>query len=165
MNCKKAQELILTDYLDNQMNEEERIGVKLHLAHCRNCEEFFLAAKKTVFDPFAGLEKKAPPEFVWFRIKENIPVKAQRRASFAAYLLEKLRPLVYNPRPALAVLTAVSIVVLAGVMARIQLNNQEFSLVNTKGQIEYFSRSIEAPADVIASEEIGFGTQIEKYFL
>ena len=45
-NCKKSQELMLTDYLDDQMTAKEKARIEEHLESCRKCREFSIAARK-----------------------------------------------------------------------------------------------------------------------
>ena len=46
MNCKKAQELMLTDYLDDEISEKEKARIEEHLESCQKCREFSIDAKK-----------------------------------------------------------------------------------------------------------------------
>ena len=62
MNCEKIKELILTDYIDNEMDDEERIRLNIHFAHCQECKEFFETVRNTVVKPFSSVKKIDSPK-------------------------------------------------------------------------------------------------------
>ena len=165
MNCKKIQELLLTDYLDNQMNEKEKKSVDDHLAYCRDCARFSIAARKVSSGLFVDVKKSHPPEFIWQRIKESIIAEQKRKTGFAANLFERLKAVLYIPKPAMAVASAITLIVIVGIMAKLIVNSQLAVRAGTQEQSEYSDYSMEIPADVSANGEAIFGTLIEKYFL
>ena len=61
MNCEKIKELIITDYIDNEMSDEKRIRLNIHFSRCQECKEFFETVKNTVVKPFANAKKIEPP--------------------------------------------------------------------------------------------------------
>ena len=91
MNCKKIQDLILTDYLDDQISEKEKRPIEEHLSHCRFCRDFAAAARKVGAGLFTNLDKVGPPEFVWRRIRENIIAQQRKKETFAAKFFEKIK--------------------------------------------------------------------------
>ncbi|MBM4128995.1 MAG: zf-HC2 domain-containing protein, partial [Nitrospira sp.] len=62
MNCEKIQELILTDYLDGEIDKRQEEFIKQHLATCIGCQEFLSIAQKTVVEPFLNAGKVTPDE-------------------------------------------------------------------------------------------------------
>ncbi len=155
MNCKEARELIFTDYLDGQLDAGRKLRVDLHLAHCGQCNELFAGLKKTAMEPFIGLDKPQPPEFIWQKVKETIQAEQEERVSVFAVLWEKVKSAVYIPRPAFVIATVVTMILLFAIT---------FSF-KPQGKIEYFAYSTENPAEVFTNNGIGFGTSIEQYFL
>jgi len=159
MNCRDCQELILTDYLDNQMEKGEREKIEGHLSSCPGCREFAFNARKTVMEPFEHAQRPQPPESVWHNIKEAI--SDERSVEDRISLLDKLRNFIAIPKPAMAF---VMIVVLL-VAVKLTVNSQWQRMETAKGAIEDISYVIDEIAYL--SEENGFDelTDIEEYFL
>ncbi len=91
MNCKNVEDFILTDYLDGQMDEEQKRRIGKHLASCVHCREYELAARKTVITPFNNSEKVNPPAELWYKIKEQIEEEEQQEAVEVGWEQELLR--------------------------------------------------------------------------
>ena len=58
MKCKKIQEIILTDYLDGQLDEKQRSSLGRHLAECKSCKEFSTYAVKNIAGLFFLYEEE-----------------------------------------------------------------------------------------------------------
>ena len=159
MNCEKIQELILTDYLDGQLDAKCKDLVDQHLAGCPGCKEFSGIVGRSVFEPFLKAESLRPPEQVWFSIKENIAAEQPGRSNVFANFLENFQNSVRIPRPAIAFVTAMTLVIVVGTLTRFASH----APVNTNEQVEYMAQMIDASGDVAADD--GFGTDEEKYFL
>ena len=80
MECKKAQERLITEYLDKEMDMSEREGIKQHLSECLDCREFLRAVQKTSVIPFEGAGTLQPDGTVWQRIQEKIEEEGARSA-------------------------------------------------------------------------------------
>jgi predicted anti-sigma-YlaC factor YlaD len=165
MNCKKAQELILTDYLDGQMDNKSNILLEEHMANCRTCKEFCATAKKVGDKLLAAVDRVNPPEFVWRRVKESIIVEQRKKAAFPAKFFEKIRYAFYIPNPALAFATIFALILVFGAITRLTVHDRAMLNVSGQEQAEYLDYSGDIIADVSANDEAGFGTSIEKYFL
>jgi len=165
MNCEKIKELILTDYIDNEMNDVERTRLNVHFARCPGCKEFFETVKNTVVKPFTNAKKIEPPGFIWYRVKEAIMAEEQKKLGFVARLLEKLKAVFYIPRPALAMSTIMVLAVIVVLMTTLKFSNKEALETNREDQAEYSTYSIETPVSVLLNNDEGFGTLVEKYFL
>jgi anti-sigma factor RsiW len=164
MTCKKIKELILTDYIDNQMNEEDSIHLNIHLANCHECKEFLEAVKNTAVKPFANSKKIAPPEFLWQRVKESIMAEDQKQPNLVDSILERLKSVFSMPRPAFAISTIMALVLIVALTVNFKFNQQALE-INREGQIEYSNYSVEAPVSVFLNNNGGFGTLVEEYFL
>ncbi len=165
MNCKKIKELILTDYIDNQMCEKDKTCLESHFVYCRECRDFFTAVKKAAVEPFINTKQNTPPEFIWERIKASIFAGQKEKIGFSANLKERLKGIFYIPKPVLVMSTitiATLIIVLFGVL---KFANKETSQISMEEQAEYSIYSMEAPASTILNNDNGFGTLVEKYFL
>jgi len=165
MDCEKIRELILADYIDNAMSDEGRIRLNIHLAHCQECKEFCETAKNTIVKPFANVKKIEPAGFIWYRVKEAIIAKQQKKLGFAASLLEKLKSVFSIPRPALAMSTLMALVLVVVLTAVLRFSNKEVLGISGEEQAEYFIYSIETPVSVFLNNDGGFGTLVEKYLL
>jgi anti-sigma factor RsiW len=165
MNCEKIKELILTDYIDNEMNDEEKIRLNIHFALCHECKEFFDMVKSTVAKPFANLKKIEPPGFIWHRVKEAIIAKQQKKLGFVASILEKLKSVFCIPKPALAMSTIMALVLIVVLTNTLRFSNKEALETNREDQAEYSTYSIETPVSALLNNNGGFGTLVEKYFL
>jgi anti-sigma factor RsiW len=117
MNCEKIQELILTDYSDNELKHPIKRDVEAHLKSCQQCKEFEIALRKTAITPFQGIEDVQPPEFVWHRIKEDIQKDTQKETSFVDTVVERLKKVFFLPSPAL-VYASITIIILSAVVFR-----------------------------------------------
>lgn len=167
MKCKRVKELILTDYLDGQANEEQKKNIEKHLASCGLCNEYELAVRETAFDPFINAERQNPPESAWHKIKEQIEEEQQRQGLTSPFadLIRRINPFVYVPKPALAVATIV--IVLFVVIAIIKLPSEisEVVKVDTDNQIECMNYLLGVFDQDSITENNDFGTSIEEYFL
>ena len=101
MDCKKIQEYIITDYIDDQMGDKQKSLIDQHLAHCHVCEEFLISLKNGAVNPFRIGQKFVPDEFLWSRIKRTIEEVQERQEGkgFIPDFWEKLRFVFYIPRP------------------------------------------------------------------
>jgi predicted anti-sigma-YlaC factor YlaD len=67
MKCKKIQEIIFTDYIDNELGEKERAAIDGHLAVCKECR-LVRESLEAVVRPFRDSETALPPDALWGRI-------------------------------------------------------------------------------------------------
>ncbi len=167
MKCRKVRDLILTDYLDGQANEEQKKNVEKHLASCKLCNEYELAVKKAAFDPFINAERQNPPEAAWHKIKEQIEEEQQRpgiTSSFAD-LVRRINPFVYVPKPALAVATIVIVLFVVVAIIKLPSENIEVVKLDSDNQIECMNYLLEVFDLDSMTENNDLGTSIEEYFL
>jgi len=162
MNCKKVQELILTDYLDNQMEAGEKLFLESHLARCADCREALAAARKVTDELFAGAQQLNPPDFLWQQVKKSIIAQESKRRSFVADFFARLRPVVYVRKPIFAVAVMIMLVLIAGTTITLRING---GAAVKSGQIEYSYYSMGEPVDQPVDDEADFGTSVEQYFL
>lgn len=165
MNCKKIKELILTDYIDNEMSDKERMYFNIHLARCPRCREFVDAVKNAVVKPFTNVKKIDPPKSIWIRVKESIMVEQQEKLGFITSISEKLKNVFYIPTLALAVSTIMALVIIATLTTTSRFSNEEALKTGREDQSEYSAYSIETPVGAVLNNDGGFGTLVEEYFL
>ncbi|MEE9605655.1 MAG: zf-HC2 domain-containing protein [Candidatus Scalindua sp.] len=165
MNCKKVKELILTDYLDGQVNEEQKRQIEKHLASCGPCKEYELLAKKTVIDPFNNAKRIRPSEVVWHKIKEQIEEEQQELASPFADLIRRIKSFLYVPKPAFVVATIMVVLLIIVTIIKLPSEKQEIVKVSPEKQIECMTYLLRVFNQDSTNETNGFGTSIEEYFL
>jgi hypothetical protein len=72
MDCKKIQELLLTDYVDKERGKSLRRKVKRHLDNCPECAAFFEKVKDVSAAGELMRPDERPPESVWEGIKDRV---------------------------------------------------------------------------------------------
>ncbi len=166
MKCKKVKDMILTDYLDEQLNEDQKKNIEEHLSSCGICREYELAARKTVIEPFNNVEKQNPPEAAWHKIKEQIKEEnRQGLTSPFADLIRRINPFVYATKPALAVVTIVIIIFVATAIIKLPSENSEVVKVDPDNQIECMNYLLGVFDQDSMNGNNDFGTSIVEYFL
>lgn len=182
MNCEKIQELILTDYADNQMPQEQKSQLEKHLAGCIHCREFAQVVQAKVLQPFELAERLAPAESVWNKIKEELTeeevvpkgsfrefvrfIGSLQTLRYAAYLfsviivLMSLTVLTVKRTPDKTKLVAQTTTPVTVVQNEVQ---EEFP-IEQYGE-EYLAYMVEEFEGNYASYNDGYGTAIEEYFL
>jgi anti-sigma factor RsiW len=166
MNCKKIRELILTDYIDGQADANEKMAVESHAALCPGCKEFLTAAAAVGPCRVPAKDEEYSADLIWQRVKCEISAPKEKRAGIFAYLSGKMRFAGYMPRPAFALATAFTLVLVLGMAAKLAVNN--INPHNAAAPYEYSDGSDPlsgAATAVSADEEEGFGTSLESYFL
>ena len=162
MNCEQIRDIILTDYLDNQLEESKKIEIDNHLAACKACKEFRDTAKKTVIEPFANTKQAQPPAFLWEAIKAAVESKSKPRRFNP---LEDLLRLLHLPRTIFTLSSALALSLIALVLVKspnffIQLQNQQLAKAYLNEQIEYFSSD---NGNAQEGDSVNLSTDIEKY--
>ena len=166
MDCKRAQDLILTDYLDGQkMPVALKEGFQKHMALCPSCQAFKALAEKAVMSPFDGSIKEEVPQEVWQNIKAEILQQEESswRNVFNEFL-EKLK-IVLFPKPTLAFASAVSFLLVIMLFMRVVPVGKSYdsAQIDSQGQMEYSTYLMEYAG---TSQEVseGYGTDIEEFF-
>lgn len=162
MNCKKIQELLITDYPDNQLTQKERKTVEEHLSACQTCREYESIVRSTVMQPFENAERLQPhQDFIWTKIKEKI--RKEEKPVFG--FLGRILPKIYFPKPAFALSTIAALTVALFFVGRMNVTTQtrqentQLAKAAIEDQITYFANGNGS------DESISFGTSIEEYFL
>ena len=162
MNCKKFQEVILTDYADDQLNEADRNEISNHLMICKSCREFDQVTKKLTLEPFLDSKTSQPPEILWEHIKKTVEPKLKDPVfnPFFETLLHRLS----LPRSIFALSSVLTIFLIALVLFRSpqffkNLENQQLSHAYLEEQVEYFSGSTQS------DDSTNLNAAIENYLL
>jgi anti-sigma factor RsiW len=166
MKCDKVQELILTDYLDAQVNEEQKTNIEKHLESCTDCKEYELAARETVITPFNRVEKLRPPEATWDKIRNQLEKEEEQleeRTNPFANLIRGIKSVFYIPKPAFAVATVA--IVLLVLVSVIKLPSEKIAKLSTADQIGCIDYLLGAFNEESTDDNNYFETSVEEYFL
>jgi len=160
MNCKKIQELILTDFLDDEANARLHKQVKQHLKSCYKCREFEQQVRKTCSQPFAETKEIQPPENVWFNIKER--VAESEPLGFMAELKNYLDNAIFSPKPAIAIVSLAMILLVTFTLARIPIVRRQQVTAYIEEQVNFL---VELEPSNDENGYIDLGTSIEEFLL
>lgn len=167
MKCEQFQELILTDYLDEQLTAGRKAAVEGHLSSCEDCRQLAEAARKLAVEPFRHAGKVTlSQEEVWRRVKDKILSETPgQRTNPVAEFLEKLKDLLAVPNPAFSAAMALIMILAAGLFVVTFRQPEQYVRVPV---LEETTQSIAYVINEIAGEDDangGYGTAIEEYFL
>ncbi|MBF0571966.1 MAG: hypothetical protein HQL12_08880 [Candidatus Omnitrophica bacterium] len=164
MNCKKAQESILTDYIDARIEDKQKNLIDQHLIYCRTCKNFLISIKKEVINPFISVPRVVPDESLWTRIKQTIEVEELQQVKLALVpgFWERWKSAVHIPRPAFALATIVTMVFMISSTGQLFFSGPVVK-INGQDQVEYLSSLIDE--SVVMNISNDSRTPIEKYFL
>ncbi|MCM8787466.1 MAG: zf-HC2 domain-containing protein [Candidatus Omnitrophica bacterium] len=85
MKCKKVKRLLLTDYIDNEIDEKIKEVVDKHLIACRNCFNFKNDLEKKL-SVLKTTKQITAPDFLWYNFKEKLEATKETK--------QKLFPLI-----------------------------------------------------------------------
>lgn len=166
MNCKKIQKQILTDYIDEQIGQDQKRLIEDHLSSCVHCREFAETAKTSIISPFFNIEKVVPSDQVWLNIKESIEQEpVNENLGYYEDFFRRLKDMIAPKRLAYA-LAGVFVIILVA-MAAIKINQplQEIAVRETQQESEAITYLVKAIQDDELDENGDYGTAIEEYFL
>ncbi len=167
MKCEYVKELILTDYLDEQLGKEQKAQIEKHLTVCKGCKEYELLTRAAVVEPFNNLERHNPPEAAWHKIREQIEeeLPLQEPKNSFADLIRKVKTFLYIPKPAFVVTTIIVLLLVVITVMKLQPEDQKIVKVNPESQIECITYLISVFDQETVNGNDDFGTSIEELFL
>ncbi len=166
MKCDKVQKLIITDYLDGQVNEEQKTNIEKHLASCVRCREYELTAREEVITPFNNIEKLSPPKTTWDKIRKQIEKdQLQERKNPFADLIRGIKPALNIPKPAFAIASVAIILLVIVTVIKLPSDNQKVVKMSTEERIECMTYLLGEFNEELVDEGNDFGDSVEEYFL
>ena len=158
--CDQMRPILLTDYIDNELDENTRRSIDEHLLECHECRaivdrvraDMFLIAKES-------LGKKAPPH-LWASIAKDIESES-RVKNGASDFLKTLRDRLTIPRLAPALVGIILLVLSTSFF----LYTRHAGQAARAGEYEYTADMLGSGEFSPDSENEGLGTPIEEYFL
>jgi len=167
MECKKIEELLLTDYPDGEVRGRVKNKVEEHLRTCFECRQFEHTLRRAVIEPFKNSIRIKPRGTVWNRISEAIVLEERRKSeSFLGKIQDFLQRIFSMPRVAYTLATVITAVFILTVMViKFQPSDHKVVSVQPTEEIEYLTYLVEEAEYFLADENGGYSTGIEEYFL
>jgi len=164
MKCRDIQDMILTDYLDGQIDPKKKGIVESHLKECAACREFLVTATEAVIKPFDHSESRVPPESIWQGIQDVIHREQEVEVSNPFYdVLERMKVLLTMPRTMRAMATvAVVLLITVTLFKGINYRQQQIARASQE-EMEYLSY-LSGTSEMLDGNG-GYDTDIEAYFL
>lgn len=161
MNCKKIQELLITDYIDGEMNAKMRKDILNHLATCNKCKQFEENLKQKAITPFKAADRQHPPDYIWENVKNRITKDEQTISEkIDITVMNKLSGIFKTLKPAFAVSAAAITILMIVLVVRFPLTGN--------GKLDtYIAEQAEFMVNLDSDESgvNGLGTSIEEYLL
>jgi len=162
LQCKKIQELLQADYLDQELDQQDAQLIKEHLAQCSECSgmEKALQAQRSLFQ---GVKSQPVPERIWSNISEAIVTEGlKQKERFIPGIFERLRGMIFVRRPAMVLATSLfSVIIILAFFANLAIQNQV--LLNKQNAAESIAGYSLNGKNGYALDDLG--TSIEEYFL
>ena len=171
MNCKKIQDLLMTDFLDGELEGSRRQQIDDHLKTCPACLEVKQHILEASVHPFQGLTQIKPPKSVWEKIEgrldqeERQPVMMRKIAHLVETTREGCAKIFSLPKPVLAVaLGAILVVVVFATLKLPVYHQQEITGTYLAQEMSYLHQLGNAKVELV-DENGSLGTAIETLFL
>ncbi|MCX5667315.1 MAG: zf-HC2 domain-containing protein [Candidatus Omnitrophica bacterium] len=159
MNCKRAEKLILTDYIDGNLKGRALEEIELHIRSCPGCHAL-AQDLKAAGKLFRAVPRQEAPSEVWRKIRDEISAAPVRRyfpeiaLEYARYHLSHLKP---------AIVMAGAAVLLLFVLATMRLMPHKDYLEAAIQQDDI--AAISYGSDEEDGSEYDLGTPAEMFFL
>ena len=172
MKCEQIKDLILTEYVDGQMDCSEKSQLEEHLKTCSACREFAQTVQKDLVTPFTDVPVPEVPEKVWHNIKEAITEEEVPQPGWKEVVsflgnLKALRQAAYF-LAGFVIVIGVAMILLKPAPSpdRVVVNNTVAGTVAEEAVAETYLAALDTDLDdVYTYVEEGYGTAIEEYFL
>jgi hypothetical protein len=158
--CDHFKDLILTDYIDKELDKTVAESLESHLLDCNDCRAFFKDVKNNVALPFQQAPQQLVPAELWSAIKESIEDANQVRDPLADFI-DRLKGFIVFPKM-VPVFASVILMFLAG---SVTLNTIQVQQAKDRDQGEYLVSLLSPTSLATSSDRNDGGTPIEHYFL
>jgi hypothetical protein len=161
--CEHFKDLILTDYIDGELDKSLAGSLESHLLDCSDCRAFLKEVKDNAaifpVSCSADMVRQPVPVGLWSTIKQRIEHENQEDP--LADFIDKLKGLIVFPR-LVPIFASFVLMLLAG---SVTLNTIQIQQTKEKDQGEYLV-SLLSPTDASSQTDNNEGTTpIEHYFL
>ncbi len=166
MNCENYQELILTDYLDVQLDQKKKQEVERHFLSCSSCRELAENAFQMTVQPFQKAQRSTLSESaVWQKLQERIEQESAASPSSRRVFgwPERIKSIFNLPQPVFAGFALILLVSLALFTGAVRKNQMAKKVTTEEVQsLAYVMDEINVDVDEVNGD---YGTSIEDYFL
>jgi anti-sigma factor RsiW len=157
-DCKKIKDLILTDYVDSQLDNSIKGQVEAHLSQCESCRSFAQEVESHLVVPFEKAQLQEVPSEVWESIKQKVSQESQPQG--IKDLIQGWIEGFNFPRFVPAVASFVMFVCISSAV----LLNWQTKQAQIQEQGSYVEFMLSSAASN-AKDSYDLGTPIEQYFL
>ena len=158
--CHDIRDLILTDYIDNQLEGAIKERLERHLRQCSACQAFAKEVKNDLVRPFEKASRQEVPEHLWSNIQEKILQQGHAQEGFLDRLREWVGAITL-PRLIPAV-CSFAMLVFVGSMV---FFHQQTTQARDQEQVLYLASVLNSAGTMGHTGSKDFGTPIETYFL
>jgi len=159
-NCKNFKDLILTDYIDGQLDIALKEQVESHLHQCASCQSFAREVKENLIVPFEKASHQEVPSYLWRQIQEKIYEESSSRLGVLDVMRGWIKGITF-PR-LVPVFCSFMMFFLIGTTF---LYNQQAKLAQDQERGSYLAFILTSSTAVSPVGGNDLGTPIEKYFL
>ncbi len=165
MNCKQAQDLILSGYLDGLLDKDQVCELSNHLKKCACCKEVLSFSEKMLVEPFENSISVNPPEELWLKIEKRIKLdncELSENIQLWEFLSRKLQIL----KP-ISVAVCVSLIVFIAYFITQTINFRKQREMQARESLkkDVISSFINEYSQQNIKKDINFYTAVEEYFL
>ena len=159
-NCKRIKDLILTDYIDNQLDSSSKDQVENHLLSCKTCQNFAMEVKERLMEPLASTFRQELSSEIWETLKQKIFQEQTKKQGLGDWILGWIGSISF-PR---LVPVLVSLVMVVFISSTIFLNWQT-KQAQDQEQGAYVEFMLSSATVSNHGDNHDLGTPIEQYFL
>ncbi len=160
-SCKRFRRVILTDYIDVELDSQMKTRIEEHLNECVGCRSFAEEVKSRLMLPFKELKPVPVPETLWPAIKEKICERREYSENRKESLLARLKGYFCLPRLSPVLVGFILLILISSLV----FYNQQIKLVKEKERADYLSSLLGTTGAFLGTTTNSFGTLIEEFFL
>ncbi|MFA4916090.1 MAG: zf-HC2 domain-containing protein [Syntrophales bacterium] len=169
MRCTEIRDVIMTDFVDGELDAEKAKVVNEHLAECHACRTFESNFVKTAVEPFKNARRENPPPYIWQNIRNGVVQKNALKEQNFFYILKGWLSL---PKAVMVTATVVCLIFVSVFFITNQRtvvtnapDKAQFSTEKTIQTKENYFSYLYEDVDTIYANEKGLGTAVEELIL
>ena len=158
--CDHIRSILLTDYVDGELDNETKKGIESHLANCPECTRLVTVVKEEMsIISDKGIKGNVPPH-LWTSILKRI--EEERPRNTITDIIKSIAERLTLPKLVPALVGIVLLVLSASFFLYTQYVRQDYG---SEESFKYASELFAGEGTSAAMESEGLGTPIEEYFL
>ena len=161
MNCKRIEELIITDYCDGNLKGRALEEVESHLVSCTNCLRLAQEVKSASKLFRGALERQDPPGYLWRRVRDEISANPVR-VHYTESVFGRLRYSLSHSRPAFVMASAAVMILFVLTITRLMPHKDRLETTAAEDDILTMTSYSNGQEE---ESSYDFGTAAERYFL